>query len=259
MNRVLIQLLSELSAGKINVVDLTKPLGPLTPVISLPSPFGNAPPLKIEPISQYDKRGPAWYWNVLHISEHTGTHFDAPVHWITGRHLPENACDTIAVKCFVAPAVVIDCSEQARHCADYLLGQDTIIEWERKYDRIPAGSWVLMRTDWSKRTRAEDFLNVDEEGAHSPGFHWDATKFLLEQRDILGIGVETVGIDPGLADRSDPSFQNHALVLGAGKFGLASLYNLSELPPVGTVLMSAPLKIIGGSGSPVRVLGLVEK
>jgi isatin hydrolase len=140
-----------------------------------------------------------------------------------------------------------------------LLDRDTIIGWERQYGRIPAGSWVLMRTDWCKRTQSEEFLNVDEHGAHSPGFHWEATKFLLEQRNILGIGVETVGIDAGQADRFDPSFPNHAMVLGAGKFGLASLHNLSELSPVGTVLVAAPLKIVGGSGSPARVLGLIEK
>lgn len=228
-------------------------------MISLPSPFQNAPPVGIDTISRYDDRGPNWYWNVLHISEHTGTHFDAPAHWITGRHLPENTCDAISAKYFVAPAVVIDSTEDVRHCADYLLNRDTLIGWERKYGRIPAGSWVLMRTDWSKRTRAEEFLNIDEQGAHSPGFHWEATKFLIEQRNILGIGVETVGIDPGQADKSDPPFPNHALVLGSGKFGLASLCNLSELPAVGAILLAAPLKIVAGSGSPARVLALVEK
>jgi hypothetical protein len=95
MPDLLAQLAEALHDGTLDVVDLTQPLGPETPVISLPPPFANSPGVTIDAISRYDADGPAWYWNELRFGEHTGTHFDAPVHWITGRDLPDNTLDTI--------------------------------------------------------------------------------------------------------------------------------------------------------------------
>ncbi|MDZ4718327.1 MAG: cyclase family protein, partial [Roseiflexaceae bacterium] len=108
MSNVLSQLVSELNTGTLKIVDLTQPLGPQTPVIGLPPIFASSPGVTIEQISRYDAPGPGWYWNTLHLGEHTGTHFDAPVHWITGKELPENRCDTIPVRRFVGPACVIN-------------------------------------------------------------------------------------------------------------------------------------------------------
>jgi kynurenine formamidase len=115
---------------------------------------------------------------------------------------------------------------------------------------------VLLRTDWSKRTDAESFLNVREDGPHSPGFHKSTSELLARDRDVLGVGVETVGTDAGQAGTFDPPFPNHATMHGAGKFGLASLRNLDRLPATGAIVIAAPLKIVGGSGSPVRVLAI---
>jgi len=207
-------------------------------------------------ISHYDERGPAWYWNTLSFGEHTGTHFDAPVHWITGKNLLDNTCETVPVGRFVGPACVIDISEQAADNADFLLAPEHLIAWEGKHGRIPAGSWVLLRSDWSKRTSAESFLNVDADGPHTPGFHADTSALLAEERDVLGVGVETVGTDAGQAGGFEPPFPNHAIMHGAGKFGLASLCNLDQLPATGAVVIAAPLKIVGGSGSPLRVLAI---
>jgi kynurenine formamidase len=160
----------------------------------------------VEVISRYDAGGPAWYWNTLHLGEHTGTHFDAPVHWITGRDLPGNATDTIAPRLFVGPACVVDVTAEAERDPDYLLQPPRLLAWEREHGRIPARAWVLMRTGWSRRTSPEAFFN----GGHT-----------------------------------------------AGKFGLTSLCNLDRLPAVGAVVIAAPLKIVGGSGSPVRAIALV--
>jgi len=115
----------------------------------------------------------------------------------------------------------------------------------------------LLRTGWSRRTDPAAFQNVGADGPHSPGFHKDATIFLAQERDVLGVGVETVGTDAGQAGGFDPPFPNHTLMHGAGKFGLASLRNLDQLPPTGAVVIAAPLKIVNGSGSPLRVLALV--
>ena len=254
---VLDPLIAGLAGGSMRVVDLTQPLGPETPVIELPPIFGASPGVSLEVISQYDEKGPGWYWNTIHMGEHTGTHFDAPVHWITGRDLPDNACDTIPVRRFVGPACVIDVTRDVEADEDFLLTRDRVLAWEREYGRIPAGSWVLLRTGWSRRSGAKAFLNVREDGPHSPGFHADASRFLATERDILGVGVETVGTDAGRAGTFDPPFPNHTIMHGAGKFGLASLRNLDQLPATGAVVIAAPLKIVNGSGSPLRVLALV--
>lgn len=251
----LASLISDLASGAVRVVDLTQPLGPDTPVIGLPEMFAPSPGLTIEQISRYDDGGPAWYWNVLHVGEHTGTHFDAPVHWITGRDREENRCDTIPVGRLVGPACVIDVSSECAADPDFLLTADAVVEWEAEHGPISPGSWLLLRTDWSKRTDPADFLNVQEDGPHSPGFRKDAVELLI-QRDVLGVGVETVGTDAGQAGGFDPPFPNHTLMHGAGKFGLASLANLDQLPATGALVVAAPLKIVDGSGSPLRVLAL---
>src|SRR6476619_7151177 len=110
-----------LAAGSISVVDLTQTLGPTTPVIQLPPPFAPSQPFRLEEISHYDERGPAWYWNNLSCGEHTGTHFDAPAHWISGRARTEAHTDTIPPQSFIAPACVIDCSEQVTADEDFIL------------------------------------------------------------------------------------------------------------------------------------------
>lgn len=255
---ILQQLVAELEAGRVKVVDLTQPLGPDTPVIGLPPIFASSPGVTMEVISRYDEKGPAWYWNTLHLGEHTGTHFDAPVHWITGKDLPDNACDTIPARRFIGPACVIDVTADVEADADFLLTRERLLAWEQEHGRIPRGAWVLLRTGWSRRTDPSEFLNVGADGPHSPGFHKDAAVFLAEERDVLGVGVETVGTDAGQAGGFDPPFPNHTLMHGAGKLGLASLRNLDQLPPTGAVVIAAPLKIVNGSGSPLRVLALVE-
>jgi len=253
---LLTQLVAELNAGTLKVVDLTQPLGPDTPVIGLPPIFASSPGVSLEVISRFDEKGPAWYWNAIRMGEHTGTHFDAPVHWITGKDLPDSACDTIPARRLVGPACVIDMTAEVEQNPDFLLMPEHIVAWEKMHGRIPVGAWVLLRTGWSRRTDPEAFLNVAADGPHSPGFHRSASELLARDRDVLGVGVETVGTDAGQAGTFDPPFPNHATMHGAGKFGLASLTNLDQLPPVGALVIAAPLKIVGGSGSPLRVLAI---
>jgi kynurenine formamidase len=253
---LLAELATALASGAVRVVDLSQKLSPETVVIGLPPIFAQSAPFSIEVVSQYDDKGPAWYWNNIKLGEHTGTHFDAPIHWITGKDLPDNATDTILPQRLVAPACVIDITAEADADPTVLLTTDHVLKWEATHGKIPAGSWVLLRSGWSRRSGAE-FLNIGETGPQSPGPDVACVKFLVEERDVIGFGTECVGTDAGRAHSFEPAFPCHTMMHGAGKFGLASLTNLDKLPATGAILITPPLKIEHGSGSPCRVLALV--
>ena len=251
MADLLAGLMAGLASGAVRVVDLSQVLEAETPVIGLPAPFAQSAPFRMEAVSRYDARGPGWYWNNLSLGEHTGTHFDAPVHWVSGRGHPANTTDTIAPGRLVAAACVVDVEAECAADAGFLLTRGRLEAWEGEFGRIPAGAWVLMRSGWSRRV-GEAFLN----GGVTPGPDADCVRFMVE-RDVAGFGTETVGRDAGQAFGFEPAFPCHTLMHGANKFGLASLARLDQLPAAGAVLITPPLKIAGGSGSPCRVLALV--
>ena len=256
MSAVLMQLISELGEGRLRIIDLTQPLSAETPLLPLPPQWNNTPPFRLRELSRYDERGPAWYWNAFETGEHTGTHFDAPVHWISGRDLPDASVDRIVPRKFIGPACVLDVTADAERDADFLVTSVLVREWESRHGRIPPQAWVLLRTGWSKRANAE-YINLRDDGPHTPGWARECSEFLAHERDVLGVGVETVGTDAGQAARFEPPFSNHFVMHGSGRFGLASLTNLDLLPPTGAVVIAAPLKIVNGSGSPVRVIAIV--
>ena len=257
MSNVLPELIAQLNSGALRIVDLTQPLSAETPLLPLPTQWPNTPAFRMWEIARYDERGPAWYWNGFETGEHTGTHFDAPIHWVSGKDLPENSVDQINPKKFVGPACVIDATADAQSDSDFLLTVERVQQWESKHGKIPAGAWVLLRTGWSKRSDPSEYINMQEDGhPHTPGFMKECSQFLAKERDILGVGVETVGTDAGCAGIFDPPFPNHYFMHGSGKFGLAGLCNLDQLPPTGAVVFAAPLKIVNGSGSPLRAIAI---
>jgi kynurenine formamidase len=244
-----------LLAGSIKVVDLTQTLSPDFPTIALPPQFGQCAPFRMEQISRYDDAGPAWYWNNITVGEHTGTHFDAPIHWVTGKDLPNNTTDTIPAGDFIAPACVVDCSTECAADADYALDVAKLEAWEATNGRVPKGAWVFFRSDWSKRSGAA-YANMREDGAHTPGPNPDAVRWMVG-RGAIGFGVETIGTDSGQAHLFDPPYPAHSMMHGAGRYGLQCMTNLDQLPATGAMIICPPLKIQGGSGSPLRVLALV--
>jgi kynurenine formamidase len=247
-----------LTGGGVEVVDLTAPLSAETPVIQLPPEFAQTARFELEELSRYDDRGPAWYWNNIRTGEHTGTHLDAPNHWVTGRDGGDVA--SIPAARLIAPAVVLDFSDRVAEDPDFLLEVQHIREWEETHGALPDGGWLLYRTGWDARSDSQErFLNADGTGPHTPGVSTDCARWLGEEAPILGLGVETVGTDAGEAHSFDPPFPCHAALMGSGKYGLTQLQNLAQLPPTGAVLVVAPLPIVSGSGSPARVLALVER
>ncbi len=254
----LLDFASAVATGGIRIIDLTFTLTPDFPVIVLPPELAQPSPVRIQELSRYDERGPGAYWNNITLSEHTGTHFDAPVHWYTGRDLPNNAVDTLPIEHVIAPVCVIDCSAEAAVDPDFLLTRDRVERWEGEHGTIPAGTWVFLRTDWSKKNWA-DYANLTDDGAHTPGPDPAVMKWLVQERQIFGFGTETIGTDAGQASHFDPPFPAHFYLHGAGRYGLQCLCNLDRLPPRGAVVVAAPLKIRNGSGSPLRVFALVGK
>ena len=251
---LLSDLVGALDSGRVEVVDLTAPLSSQTPILALPEPLGQTWPFALTEISRYDAAGPAWYWNNISTGEHTGTHFDAPIHWVTGKDGADVA--QVPARRLIAPAVVLDFTAQAAADPDFLLEREHVEAWQAEHGALPAGGWLLYRTGWD--TRGDDAAAFANEG-RTPGITVACAKWLAEETQILGVGVETVGTDAGAAHSFEPAFPCHALLLGSDKYGLTQLRNLSRVPPTGAMVVATPLPIVSGSGSPARVLALVER
>ncbi|HEY1330565.1 MAG TPA: cyclase family protein [Actinomycetota bacterium] len=254
---ILSSLTEAIASGSVTVIDLTQPLSDRTPILKLPEPFANTPGWTTHELSHYDERGPGWYWNRFEGGEHVGTHFDAPIHWITGRDGDDVA--TVPVRNLIGPAIVIDRVAEAEKDPDYLLSVQDIEAFQAEHGPAAPGTWLLYRTGWDSRAHDQDeFLNANETGPHTPGVAVECAKWLAQESPFAGIGVETVGTDAGAAHSFDPAFPCHQFMLGANKYGLTQLANLKQLPATGAVIVVSPLKLVGGSGSPTRVLALVE-
>jgi kynurenine formamidase len=255
---VLAALAEALRSGDVEVVDLTAPLSPETPILTLPPEFGQTATFELEEISRYDERGPAWYWNNFRTGEHTGTHFDAPNHWVTGQDKDDVA--SVPAHRLVGPAAVLDFSSECAADPDFLLEVDHVRRWESTHGPLPDGGWMLYRTGWDARAGSQsEFLNADDTGPHTPGMSPECARWLGEEAPVIGVGVETVGTDAGAAHSFTPPFPCHASLMGNGKYGLTQLQNLASLPPSGAVLVVGPLPIVTGSGAPARAVALVER
>ncbi|MET8429013.1 cyclase family protein [Nocardia sp. NPDC004860] len=241
-------------SGAVDIIDLTTPLQESTPILQLPPPLANTVPFRLEEISRYDDRGPAWYWNNIHTGEHTGTHLDAPVHWLSGRD--GHDVSQAPMRTLFAPVAMIDMTAEVAADPEFLLEIDHIRRWEKEHGPLPAGGWLLYRTGWE--SRGEDAAAFTNDG-HTPGVSAACAAWLAEESALTGLGVETVGTDAGAAAGFEPPFPCHSQLLGANKWGLTSLRNLARLPATGALLIVSPLPIVGGSGSPARVLALVER
>lgn len=253
-------LVEGLRSGAVDIVDLTHRLDPQLPYFQLPEDLGfpSQPGFTYETLSDYDERGPAWRWGVLRTGEHVGTHFDAPTHWVTGRDGFDVA--SVPAERLVGPACVIDKRAECAVDPDFLLSIADVRAFEREHGPLPEGAWLVLRTGWGERTGdPRAYLNDLDGVQHTPGIAPECARWLAHETHILGLGVETLGIDAGQAGALNPPFPAHHYLLGANKYGLPQLANVDRLPPTGALLIAAPLRIPGGSGSPCRVLALVSR
>ena len=237
--------LDRLFSGDLTVIDLTHALSATSPY--WPNPAGN--PFSHDTLAAHESGAPSMA--TYSTPEHHGTHLDAPIHG--GDHQP--SVDDLTAADLFGPAAVIDASGQAAADPDYLLAKQDLLDWEEEHGRLPEGVIVLMYTGWSRKwSDADAYRNLDSEGRlHFPGFSEEAARFLIDERQIRGIGIDNMSVDYGLSN----DFAVHRIVNGSGKFHLENVADLHLLPPTGAYLIVAPIKIEGGSGGQVRIFAVV--
>jgi kynurenine formamidase len=228
-----------LAKGFRDVHDLTHVFSPRTPV------FPAFKPIQIRPKFSIAKDG--FFANEVTFDEHTGTHLDAPVHFVANAA----TADKLPADRFFAPLAVISIADRAAKNADALLSVDDVLAWEKQHGRLPAGAFVAMHSGWDAKVGAVDrFLNKDAKGTmHAPGFSEEAARFLVKERDIVGAGVDTLSLDGASASK----FVAHLALLGAGKYGVELLANLATVPPSGATIIVGGPKHEGATGGPARV------
>ena len=223
------------------VQDLTHTITPEFPV------FPGDPQLVIEPLRTYEEHG--YYANKLTFGEHIGTHMDAPAHFVEGAAFSNE----LPVEQFFAPLAIIDVSERAAADPNTQVMPDDVTAWEDEHGPLPAGALVIMYSGWESRlSDPPSFINMGDDGMHFPGFHPDATGFLVEERDITGIGVDTLSLDFG----ASKDFGTHLTLLSAGKYGLENVAALANVPRTGGVVIVGGPKVTVGSGGQSRVMAL---
>jgi kynurenine formamidase len=236
--------LDDVANGRAEVVDLSHDLREGMPL------FPGGIPFTLETLTQL---ADGYYMNSFVSGEHTGTHVDAPAHF--GKGLP--AVDEIPPTRLVSQGILIDVQSRAGANPDYALTLADLQGWEKANGRIPPRTMVILNTGWHQRWENPDrYLNRDEAGAlHFPGFSAEAARFLLKERDVNGIGIDTASVDPG----KSTTFDVHKVMLQGGRYQVENLDNLNLLPGRGFSVIVAPMKISRGSGAPARVLAIVPR
>ncbi|MBV6475174.1 MAG: hypothetical protein MOGDAGHF_00691 [Rhodocyclaceae bacterium] len=201
---------------------------------------------------------PPWYFRSHPIKDKLdGTNLEVPPIWESGISRHSDKFRAISLRRLVGQVCVIDISKIAAEDSDYLLTRRTVLAWEEQHGMIPSNSWVLLRTDWSRRSDIEMFLNIKSDGPHWPGFSKGCSQFLALERDVLGAGVETADIDAGQAGKFNPPFWTRQILHDRGKCSLFNLCNLDQLPPTGAILVLSPLNMAKGSLKQTSVIALV--
>lgn len=186
-------------------------------------------------------------------AEHGGTHIDAPVHFAEGRQ----AVHQIPLDRLIGPGFVVDVSAHAAKDRDYQIGTDALLSWERQHGRLPPGAIVLFRTGfaafWPDAARYLGTAERGERGAanlHFPGLHPDAAKWLVRERQVSSVGIDTASIDYG----QSRDFESHVMLMQNNVPAFENVTNLHRLPPTGAFVVALPIKIEGGSGGPLRIV-----
>ena len=199
--------------------------------------------------------GGYWYASARYAaSEHGGTHIDSPIHFGKG----QATTDEISLSRLIGSAVVIDISAACEKDADYRLSRTDIISWEKKHGFIPHAAIVLVHTGWGKFwPDKQQYLGSNTPGdaahLHFPGISQEAARFLVTERRINGVGIDTASLDYG----PSKDFIAHQIINGANVYGLENVANLERVPATGATLIALPMKIKGGTGAPTRIIAIL--
>lgn len=231
--------------GNCTIVDLTYPLNKSNAYW----PGSTYTPFKYETLATLKENGV--YSGAYSTPEHLGTHIDAPNHFEDN----QPSVDEIKLETLIGPAIVIDISDKAETNADYELTVEDISHWEDANGRIQNRSIILLNTGWWRRWNDYDkYKNADGNNKlHFPGYSAKAAEFLVNKRNINGIGIDTLSADHGIST----DFAVHHIINGAGKYILENVNNPDKLPPTGATLIIAPIKIEGGSGGQTRIWAIM--
>lgn len=226
------------------VVDLTHPLYEGMPF------WPGTEPISIKRLADYDQ---GYRMHKFTMWENIGTHVDSPSHFAAGKG--KRTVDQISPSDLVVSLVVINVQDKVLTNADYQLSVDDILGWEKRHGRISNNTLVIMNTGWYKKfSNAADYVNRDEQGVlHFPGFSVEAAE-LLVKRDVAGIGIDTMSLDPG----NDANFSVHNIMLAANKFQIENLNNLDALPVIGATAVIGVLPIRDGSQAQARILAFLK-
>ncbi len=237
--------LADLVLGKLQMVDLTWPINNQSAFW----PGDDYKPFELHTIATLEKDGVLS--KAFSMPEHLGTHLDAPNHFEPDRP----SVDQIPPEQLVAPGVKIDVAPAVAVDPDYLISLEDLRRFEKIHGRIPDRAAVLAYTGWSQYwSNLTRYTNQDVMGRlHFPGFSPEAVKFLIDQRHVRGIGIDTLSVDYGLSR----DFPVHHLLGKADRWGLENLARLKNLPPTGFYVLVAPIKIETGSGGPARVFAIL--
>jgi kynurenine formamidase len=228
------------------VVDLTHSINASVPTYELAEKSA----YQVKTVATIEKN--KYFARNISLPEHFGTHIDAPAHFARGGW----TVDQIPAERLVAPLVVLDVSAKVKGNPDYQVSVEDIAAWEREKGDMPLGAVVMARTGWDSRWNSvKDYRNADAKGVmHFPGYSEDAAKFLVEGRNVVGLGIDTLSIDYG----PSKDFAVHQYTLAHSLYHLENVANLDRAPAEGAVVVVAPMKLEGGSGGPVRILALVR-
>ncbi len=230
-----------------DIVDLTHTLDKNFPFIPVPGiTFG----FELQPIATHEKNGVAA--NAWRIHEHMGTQIDAPSHFSAGGQNME----ALSAPALIAPVVVIDFRRESERDRDAVIQPDHIKAWEMKHGRIPDGAVVALYTGWDRKIAEAAYIGLDDKHVkHFPGFGPDAIRFLVKERSVWGVAVDTISFDVGV----DGTYEAHRELLGAGKWALEALNHLDQLPATGATLFIGAPKVRDATGGIARVIALVPK
>lgn len=237
-------LLKGLKEGELELLDLTHPLSEST------QHWPGGVPFSKRLLVDYDR---GYRKFMFQMAEDVGTHVDSPAHFFEGMA----TIDRLPLRDLIGPGVVVDVREKVARDPDYLLSIEDLKAWEGRFGAMPEGAIVAMLSGWGSRWgNTESYRNMDERGVmHFPGYSRESAEFLVSEREVAGIGIDTLSLDFG----GSSDFPVHRIMFEAGKFQMENMANLELLPASGALIFAIPLLVEAAPEAVARIFALTAR